>query len=129
MKIGLASLFLMMTFATTASATGGIFCKAVDGRSGEIYLSTGRLPILSILSAEVRAFGKIWSTEKTAENRIVVGQAFDDKTKLFVDFTDENIEEVLISLRTSKINTAKESGEAGVLRIGEAVYPVQCDSE
>lgn len=129
MRISLAAILLLMMFPITASATGAISCKAVDGRSGEIYMSTGRLPILSILSAEVRAFGKTWSTEKDAKNRIVVGQAFDDKGQLFVDFTDDNILEILISLRTSKINTSKESGEAGVLRIGEAVYPVMCESE
>jgi len=121
-------IFLMM-FSTSASATGGIYCKAVDGRSGEISLLIGRLPVLSIISAEVSAFGKMWSTEKNAENKIIVGQAFDNASSLLVDFTDDNIEKILISLRTSKISTPKENAEAGVLRIGEAVYPVLCESE
>lgn len=129
MKLKLSVLILLMMFSTSASATGGIYCKAADGRSGNISLSIGRLPVLNILSAEVSAFGKIWSTEKNAENKIIVGQAFDNTSNLFVDFTDENVETILISLRTSKISTSKENSEAGVLRIGEAVYPVLCESE
>jgi|GEM_PF-45287 len=89
-------IFLMM-FSTSASATGGIYCKAVDGRSGEISLLIGRLPVLSIISAEVSAFGKMWSTEKNAENKIIVGQAFDNASSLLVDFTDDNIEQIKLS--------------------------------
>lgn len=129
MRLGLSIIAIFMMFSTSASATGGIYCKAVDGRSGEITLLIGRLPVLQILSAEVTAFGKVWSTKNNAENKILVGQAFDNSSNLFVDFTDDNIEKILISLRTTKISTAKESAEAGVLRIGEAVYPVSCESE
>lgn len=114
---------------STANATADIHCKAADGRSGQIHMNVGRLPILGILSAEVSAFGKTWSTNKNAENPIAVGQAFEDKTQLLVDFTDTNVEKVFISLRTLKINTKKEYAEAGVLRIGEAVYPVVCEGD
>ncbi len=127
MKIRLFISLLMLLLPTHAFATGEVVCKAIDGRSGEVYLSVGRLPVLNILSAEVNAFGKTWSTAQDAENQIVVGQAFEDKSQLLVDFTNSNIEEIIISLRTSRMSTPKEYGEAGVLRIGEAVYPVLCE--
>lgn len=107
-----------MLLSPQAFATGEISCRAVDGRSGAIFMSIGRLPILNILSAEVSAFGKTWSTNKDAKNPILVGQAFEDSSNLFVDFTDTNVEKILISVRTSKINTKKEYAEAGVLKIG-----------
>jgi len=110
-----------------AYATGEIYCKAVDGRSGEIFLSVGRLPVLGILSARVSAFGKTWSTEEDAENKIVIGQAYEDKSRMFVDFTNKDVSEILISLQTVKMRSEKEYGEAGVLRIAQAVYPVVCD--
>ncbi len=128
LKLKFLAVLLFMSFPTNVFATGEISCKAMDGRSGSIFLSIGRLPVLNILSAEVRAFGKTWSTNKDAENSIIVGQAFETKTQLLVDFTDNNVEEILISLRTVKVTTKKEYAEAGVLRIGEATYPVVCES-
>lgn len=117
-------------FAVTspAHATAEIYCKATDGRSGEIQMNVGRLPVLRVVSATVTAFGKTWSTREGIGTEIIVGQAFEDRHSLRVDFTDPNVESVLISLRTVRVSTEKESGEAGILRIANAVYPVMCES-
>lgn len=123
-----AGVIALNLFVTPSFATGEIHCVAADGRSGEIHMNVGRLPILNVLSAEVTAFGKTWSTSASAENPIVVGQAFEDRTRMAVDFTDLNVESVVISLRTVRAFTGDEYGEAGVLRIGGAVYPVVCET-
>jgi hypothetical protein len=118
----------MCFYSAPAFATANIHCSATDGRSGEISLNVGRLNVLSVLSADVTAFGKTWSTVDNRGTKILVGQAFQDKERMFVDFTDDNVDQILISLRTVRVSTADEFGEAGILRIGKAVYPVLCES-
>ena len=76
----------------------------------------------------MRQVGKTWSTREGIGTEIAVGQAFEDRHSLRVDFTDRNVESILISLRTVRVSTEKESGEAGILRIADAVYPVMCES-
>lgn len=122
------SFVFMCFYSVPAFATANIHCQATDGRSGEISLNVGRLNVLSVLSADVTAFGKTWSTVDDRGTKILVGQAFQDDERMFVDFTDNNVDEILISLRTVRVSTADEFGEAGILRIGKAVYPVLCES-
>ncbi|WP_018687904.1 hypothetical protein [Ahrensia kielensis] len=116
-------------FTFSASASANIECRAVDGRSGEISMNVGRLDVLSVLSARVTAFGRTWSTTEGEGTTIIVGQAFQDDKRMLVDFTDDSVDVVLISLRTVRVSTADEYGEAGILRIGKAVYPVLCEGD
>lgn len=126
-RLFLLSVFSCL-FTAPAFATANIDCRATDGRSGEISLNVGRLDVLSVLSADVTAFGKTWSTMDGRGTKIIVGQAFQDDGRMLIDFTDENVDEILISLRTVRVSTADEFGEAGILRIGKAVYPVLCET-
>lgn len=114
--------------ASSAHATGNISCNGVDGSDATIEFNFGTLPVLNILGASVSAGGAVWSTQPgKGETEIIVGQAAEDGNLLIADFTDPNVEQVLISLR---LLSAQEGGDfvrAGTLTIaGHGAHAVVC---
>ena len=75
----------------------------------------------------VEAKGKNWATDATGEQKIVVGQAFEDTEKLVVDFTDEGISSIVASLRLFKASEGEDYVTGGTLRVtGVGAWAVTC---
>ena len=124
--------FLTMSLATLspmmAHATGEIICDATDGSGASIRIGIGRLPVLAILDATATDGTDVWSTNATgSETPITAGQGFMDDRQVLVDFTDPNIERIVVSLRLFQASGDKDYAEAGVLSFdGVSAFPVQC---
>ncbi|MEL6921996.1 MAG: hypothetical protein AAFO77_13430 [Pseudomonadota bacterium] len=118
----------MTMSAPTAFATGTIECTGVGDDTVSVFISVGRVPVLAVLNADISARGDTWSTRGRG-TPIVFGQGTDDEDMLRVDFTDDQISERLISVRTVKGSQDKLFAEAGVLRItGHGAYAIVCES-
>ena len=111
-----------------AHATGDILCEATDGSGASISVGVGHLPVLAVLSATATDGTDVWSTSATGdETPIAMGQGFMDDRQVLIDFTDPNIERIVVSLRLVQASGDKTYAEAGVLSFdGESVFPVQC---
>ena len=121
-------LVALFVFPAPAHASGDIICDATDGSGASISIGVGHLPVLHVLSAQVTDGAMTWSTNATGDDRpIVFGQGFADDRQILVDFTDPNVERVVISLRLFQASGDKDYAEAGVLSFdGVSAFPVQC---
>lgn len=126
----LALASLAFASAGPAHATGTIECTGVDGSDATVFLLIGRVPVLAVLRAEIEAEGTVYATdapEGADAVAILFGQGISDADRLRADFTDDNVEEIIISLRTERSFEEKSGVEAGVLRIvGQGAYAVTC---
>ena len=114
-----------LALATPAAASGAIVC---DGEAGVFaHLATGRLPVLRIIGAYVEAGGSAWSTgpERGDGTPFVAGQGFADNQRVLVDFTDPNIESILVSLRL-RFDGDEDQPMTGVLTAAGKNYDVMC---
>lgn len=114
--------------AAPARASGDIICEATDGSRASISIGVGHLPVLHVLSASASDGETTWSTNPGGDEvAMIFGQGFADDRQVLVDFTDPNVERILVSLRLFQVSTDASHAEAGVLSFGEAgAFPVQC---
>lgn len=130
MTIAAAAVTLAALAAGPARATGTIECEGVAGTDASVLISIGRLPVLAVLNAIIEAEGTTYATDVSANpgaEPITFGQGFLDEDRSRVDFTDPNIEQIVISLRVERAFEDKAGAEAGVLRIfGVGAYGVTC---
>lgn len=115
-----------MLLATPALATGDIVC---GGENVSVEMNVGRLPILGILRAVITIGDKTWSSEpdRVPGTPILVGHQFEDDQKLLVDFTDDNVEEIVARLRAFSLGEGDGWMSAGVFSMkGEGVFAVDC---
>lgn len=124
----LAAGVLMALAPTNANATGDISCNGVDGSDATIEFNFGLLPVLNILGASVSAGGDVWSTRPgKGETEIIVGQAAETGNMLIADFTDPNVEQVLVSLRLLSAEQDGDFVRAGTLTIKDhGAHAVVC---
>ena len=124
------ALLLALATATPARAAGGIYCASPDG-TVDVAIGTGRLPILGVISARVRVDDARWATSASdGETPIAVGQASNLPDGFRIDFVDEDISEILLSLRAVSANEGDAAAVAGVLRLpGEDARAVVCEIE
>lgn len=125
-----AALLLTATFAAgEAHATTDIFCTATDGSGASIQLGVGTLPILAVISARATDGSETWSTDpQGGERAFSYAQGFIDERELRADFTDPNIERVVVSLRVVRGAGDKTFAQAGVLDFENlSVFPVSCE--
>lgn len=118
------------SFASPAYATGTIECSAADGSGAQAFVSIGRLPVLGVLGATLSGGGMTFSTNEAVPGatRIVFGQGFDDGSMTRIDFTDDNINEIVASLRLVRDYDGKAGAEAGIMTIvGTGVYALTCE--
>lgn len=117
-----------MLSTSPAAASGDIICDATDGSGASISIGVGHLPVLSVLNAFASDGVTTWSTNPTGDEKpIVFGQGFADDRQVLVDFTDPNIEGIVVSLRLFQASGGKDYAEAGVLTFeGVSAFPVQC---
>lgn len=113
--------------ATPAAATGDLSCAAPDG-AARVDLGVGHVPVLAVLSAWIEADGQSWSTYASdGVTPITLGQGFRDRDRMAVDFTDPNVEGVVIRLRTWSVHEGDDWIEAGWLQIpGVGAWPMIC---
>ncbi len=123
-----AAAIAALAAVTQSHATGNIGCTGVDGSDASIEFNFGTLPVLHILGASVSAGGNVWSTQPgKGETAIIVGQAAEDGNLLIADFTDPNVEQVLISLRLLRAVEGGDFVRAGTLTIaGHGAHAVVC---
>ena len=124
-------------FALPAHATGTIECSATNGASVSAFLLIGRLPVLNVLQATFEADGSVWSTGTNGDIATIppgstpvrFGQGIQTDDRVIADFTDPNVEEVVVSLRLFRAFEDKGGAEAGILHIhGTGVWPVSCEN-
>ena len=132
---GCLAAFATLIFSNSAGATGTIECTGVGDPDVTAFISVGRVPVLAVLSARFDADGRVWATAGPLVGdgeqvvRIVFGQGVDDRSALRVDFTDEKVSEIVVSLRTVRASDDKLDSEAGVLSIaGQGVWAVTCQN-
>lgn len=91
-------------------------------------MATGRLIVLNVLGAFAEADGKAWSTgpERGEGAPMIVGQAFADAEQVMVDFTDPNIENILISVRLRFINEDEDWPLSGTMVAEGKSFAVRC---
>jgi hypothetical protein len=123
-----ATLVASLYLSEPAYATGEIFCEATDGSNASIDVEIGHVPVLAVLGATATDGVETWSTHDIENARpIVLGQGFMDDRQVLVDFTDPNVEGIVVSLRLFHMSSEKSYAEAGVLWFdGVSVFPVQC---
>ncbi len=126
---------MCLALPSAALASGTIECTGVEDPNVTAFVSIGRLPILAVLSAQFSADGRVWATdvngggegmaEKTTA--IIFGQGYADGRQTFADFTDPNVEQILVSLRLVNASDETDDAEAGLLVIpGAGIWPVVC---
>ena len=115
-----------------AHATLSVECTGVDGADVSLLLTAGRLPILSVVNAIIIADGVTYVMDPATDpsaTEIAFGQGLLDDTSLRADFTDTNINEIVLSLRVERAFEDKSGAEAGVLVApGKGAWPVACIS-
>lgn len=120
-----ATLVLSLLAAGPAVASGSIGCVGADG-AVRIDLTVGALPVLKIVAATIEARGTALSTGGE-DDPILVGQAFGDGERILADFTDDNAERIVASLRLVKAEGEGEVAMAGTLSLrGHGVHAVSC---
>jgi hypothetical protein len=123
----LAAGLIVVALAAPAAATESIIC-ASDDKAVSIDLLVGLgLDVVSISRATIEAGGKTWATDVAGEQKIAVGQAFEDVEKLIVDFTDEGVSAIAASLRLFKASEGEDYVSGGTLRVtGAGAWAVTC---
>lgn len=122
-----ASMTLMMALcAGSVHASGTISCVSDDGASVELVL--GSLPVLSVVGAEIAGGEERWTTREGGEGQpVVIGQAARVGDLILVDFTDPNIERVVVELRLLSAIEERDHVTAGTLRIaGQGAHALTC---
>lgn len=86
----------------------------------------GRLVVLSVLDANVRLGDARFSTgeHRGPGTPIIVGQAFAEDGKLMIDFTDPNIETILVRVRLEEGDDHRFSGSVAA---GDLSAEITCD--
>ena len=127
-NVAAALLVALLLKSAPAAASGDIICDATDGSGASISIGVGHLPVLHVLSASATDGTTTWSTNPSGDDRpIIFGQGFADDRQVLVDFTDPNIEGIVVSLRLFQASGGKDYAEAGVLSFeGVSAFPVQC---
>jgi hypothetical protein len=119
-----ASAFLLA--ATPAFATGELTCA---GGGASVDLLVGHVDVLSISRAVIVIGDQTWSStpESYPGTPISVGQGFEDDRMLAVDFTDDNVSEIIGRLRVVKAEEGDSRAAGGVLTFkGKGAFVVDC---
>jgi hypothetical protein len=122
----LLATFAMTLLAGPAFATGSITCEGVED-DVSVELSIGSLPVLAVVGAVISVGDENWSLAGEGEYGIIVGQAFAEDNRILVDFTDENVEEVVARLRLVTASEGNDHAMAGTLAVaGRGAWVVSC---
>nr|WP_295467268.1 hypothetical protein [Mesorhizobium sp.] len=126
MKRALLAAALLASAAWPAQATGELSC---GGEGVGIDLLVGHIDVLSISRAVITIGDQTWSStpESYPGTPITVGQGFEDDRMLAVDFTDENVNEIIGRLRVVKAEEGDSRVAGGVFTFkGKGAFVVDC---
>ena len=123
----IAAALVCCVAASPASATGSIACASSDEDSVSVELTIGSLPVLAVVGAAITAGEERWSTDAEGEAAVSAGQAFAEEDRLLIDFTDTNVERVVVEVRLFRTFEEDDAAMAGTLRIpGKGAWPLVC---
>jgi hypothetical protein len=116
------ALFLL---ATPAAASSAIFC---DGENISVHIGAGNLVVLSVLGARIATAEKAYSTgpERGDGEPFIAGQAFWDDEQVLIDFTDPNVETILVSVRLRYVAGDEDWPLDGSIIFDGAEHSVRC---
>ena len=121
-------LSMVLICATTAAAhaTGGISC---EGPNVRFSILTGRLPVLSVLSARFEIDGRIYATDAgDGTSPIAFGQGMVERRRIAADFTDGALTRIVLRYRHG-IDDAGTPHREGRLTVDGRTIPVRCTFE
>ncbi len=121
---------LVAAFAPgAAQAADSISCTGVGRDDVALELTLGSLPVLQPVGAFVAvgdrhfAFGV-----PEAATPLVVGQAYGEGGLTAIDFTDPNVETIVVSVRLWRAEEADTTATAGVLRVADiGAFAITCE--
>ena len=118
---------VLFTLATPAAATEWVTCSA-DGEDASVDVLVGLgMDVISISAARIDAGGKTWATDAEGDQKIIVGQGFEDADKMMVDFTDPGVSTIVASLRLFKASEGDSFVSGGTLKVaGVGAWAVAC---
>ncbi len=111
-----------------AHATGGVYCMSKDEQA-QISIGMGHVPIYTPINSYAKYGDKEWSsTPRDGEMQMGDSQGMVEGEKLSVDFADEQIMEIIISLRVDASGQEdNEDGYEGILTFEDNVpHKVYC---
>jgi hypothetical protein len=121
-----ATFFALTLLAGPAAATGSIACEGGED-DVSVELGIGNLPVLAVVGAVISVGDETWSLAGEGEYAIAVGQAYSGEGRVLVDFTDPNIERVLIRLRLVSDTEGNDHAMAGTLAVADrGAWAVTC---
>ena len=123
----LAALSILVALAVPAAGTESIVCASEDQTASVDMLVGLGLDVVAVDRVTVEARGRTWATNVDGEQKIVVGQAFEDGEKLFVDLTAEGMAPIVASLRLFKASEGEDYASGGTLKVtGVGAWAVTC---
>ena len=114
--------FTFIMSPNLAHATGGVYCLSKD-KQAEISIGMGHVPIYTPLNAYAKYGDKEWSsTPQDGEIQMGASQGLVESERLSVDFADEQVMEVIISLRVDASGQEdSDDGYEGILTFEDNV--------
>ncbi|MEM1287376.1 MAG: hypothetical protein AAGH60_03395 [Pseudomonadota bacterium] len=111
-----------------AHATSTLECIGVDDSSVIARLTLGSLPVLGVVGAVIETPLEDFSINATGDQTpIAVGQGFGDAEGIEVDFTDPNIEQIIVSFRSVRAEGDKQLVQVATLSVRQTeVYALNC---
>jgi hypothetical protein len=123
----LAVASLLLALAAPAAATESIVCASEDNSASIDVLVGLGLDVISVDRVTVEVKDKTWATNADGEQKIVVGQAFEDGEKLILDLTAEGMAPIVASLRLFKVSEGEDYASGGTLKVvGVGAWAVTC---
>lgn len=123
---GIAGLAFAAASALPAQASVGLFCH---GTYIDIEIPLGGAAGLNPLSATIRAAGTIWTTEEgvAGATPIVPAQSASVDNRLYLDFSDPNLEGIIVEIRLFWAEEETDPVYGGTLRIaGHGAWAISC---
>lgn len=131
-KIVWASLIASATLlsAGPATATVSLYCDGIDEPDVSVLMTLGTLPILAVINARIVTPQGTYAMDPSGEDvPILFGQGMASPDGVSADFTDPNVEDILVSLRTMQRYTEDSGVHIGLLTIENTqVFAVRCES-
>lgn len=121
------TLLAALVLPAQAQATEWMYCID-NGEEATMSLLLGATNVISIDTIEMEANGKKWST-KPGDGVITItkGQAFETDDQMWVDVTDDAVNEIVAELRLFKAVEGEDYVASGTMRIaGEGVWSMAC---
>jgi hypothetical protein len=131
-RLPAAAVLLLAAMALPAHATEWMDCGDAE-ETVSIRVLLGAMDVIAVNTIEIEAQGRKWSTAGgEGVTPITTGQAFETDDQIWIDVTDEAVNELVARLRLFKTFDNSEgvennSATGGTLAItGRGVWAVSC---